>query len=416
MDTVIFLSGQTRGATLEGIGRSLCKAFARLDIAYIEISLLDHAAFLETIKTIDFRKVLLVFSFVSMGMEIPLRREDGSVFDLWQEAGVPFFSFHGDSPAYFFDRHIVKGTRFVSTYIFPEHQVLRSRLPQILGPLETTWLIPLDQVPKEEIDFRLKRQSGKLIFLKNGKDPAQLRRHWQTSLEPRLLLAMQEMASELENDLDGSIANQIDDLVVRYFTECGFDISLLTKLRLFFIAQLDDYLRAVKCTRMASVLMDYPVEIRGNNWGHLDFTGKQARYIDECDFTRSTQLIRESFGIIDMSPNTASQPHDRIMRAYGAHTACLTNRQKFLEELPHQQQLSFAFEKNDLQHKIEYLLSHRAETVDAGIEVAARYNQLHPEEAAVRKLLDCASLVRFDNLRQRPAGSQDYFVWSQRLA
>lgn len=415
MDTVIFLSGQTRGATLEGIGRSLCKAFERLDLVCIEISLLDHPAFLEALRNIDFRRVLLVFSFVSMGIDIPLRREDGTVFDLWQEAGVPFLSIHGDSPAYFFDRHIVKNTRSVSIYVFPEHRDLRARLPQVNGLLATTCLITLDRVTKDKINFVRKKNSGRLLFLKNGKDPIQLRRYWQTCLEPRLLVAMQEMAAELENHLDGPLGNQIDDLVMRYFAGTGFDIGPLTSLRLFFIAQLDDYLRAVKCTRMAMALMNFPVEIRGNNWGHLDFTGKTATCTDECDYAGSTQLIRDSLGIIDMSPNTASQPHDRVMRAYGAHTACLTNKQSFLQELPHQQHLCFAFEGEDLAQKIEYILAHRAETVEAGVEVADCYSRMNPEEATVRKLLHCASLVRFDNLKQRPAGSQDFFVWSQQL-
>ena len=210
--------------------------------------------------------------------------------------------------------------------------------------------------------------------------------------------------------------NQIDDLVVRYFVDADFDVEALTRLRLFFIAQLDDYLRALKCTRMAEALMDFPVEIRGNNWGHLNLIGQKATYINECDFAKSTQLIRESLGVIDMSPNTVSRPHDRVMRAYGAYTACLTNQQAFLNELPHQQQLGFKFEKDDLQEKVAYLLGHPSEVVECGIAVSDAYRQHHPEEETIHKLLDCAAMARFNGLRQRPSGAQDYFVWSQRLS
>ena len=379
------------------------------------MSLIDEVAFLDTVKRIDFSRVLFVFSFVSMGMEVSLRREDGRIFDLWQEVGIPFLSIHGDSPAYFFDRHVVHDSRYVMLYVFEEHRELRTRLPLVRGLLETFRLVPLDEVPMEQIDFQRKR-TGTLLFLKNGRDPQFLRRFWPSCLEGRLLRAMKDMACEVESNLDAPISNQLDDLVTRYFTDLGINIRPLTKLRLFFISQLDDYLRAVKGTLMAEALMEFPVEIRGNNWNHVDFRAGKATYIDECDFAASTQLIRNSLGLIDMSPNTASFPHDRVMRAYGAHTVCLSNQQSFLDELPQLQHLAFSFEKGDIQDKIAYLLAHRDEAIEYGIEVAACYKRLHPAEATVQKLLDCASFVRFDNLTQRPQGSQDFFVWSQRLS
>lgn len=415
MDTVIFLSGSTRGATLEAIGRSLGAAFSELDIAFIELSLLDMPVFLERAKSIDFGKVRLVFSFVSMGMEIPLRRDDGSTFDLWQTMGIPFISIHGDSPAYFFDRHIVKDSRFVTVYAFPEHRELRARLPMVNGLLDTSWPFALEEVPKEQIDFK-KKKSAKLLFLKNGKDPVAIRRFWRSCLESRVLEALQSMASELESNLDAPVSNQIDDLVKQQFDALDFDIRPLTRLRLFLIAQLDDYLRAVKCTRMVKLLMHFPVEIRGNNWQHIDFAEGKATYIDECDFAKSTQLVRDSLGIIDMSPNTSSHPHDRVMRAYGAHTACLTNKQQFLHDLPHQQNLSFKFEGDDFKCRVEYLLAHPGETLEMGLDVADAYKTRHPASDTVRKLLDSAALVRFDNLHERPPGSQDFFVWPSRIA
>jgi hypothetical protein len=247
--------------------------------------------------------------------------------------------------------------------------------------------------------------------LKNGKNPVQLKRFWSSCLEPCLLRAILDLAAELESDLDNPANIQIDDLITRYFHDQGFDIERLFKLRLFFIAQLDDYLRAVKSTRIAQALMDFPIEIRGNNWDHLDFTGRKATYIDECDFAKSTELIRNSFGLLDVSPNTVSRPHDRYMRACGAHTFCLTNEQDFLEELPHRERLSFRFEKEDLQQKVACLLENKAVALNMGVEVAQAYSAKHPREELPIKMLEYASLARLDNLRQRPAGSQDFFVW-----
>jgi hypothetical protein len=386
-----------------------------LGIDLVEISLLDGMDhLLHRLKTLDLRRVRFVFSYVGMGFNISIHR-DGRDFNLWQELGIPFITLHGDSPAYFFDRHVVHSNNFISLYIFSEHCVLRRRLPEINGPIATLPPIVLDEISIEEIDFRAKRD-GTLLFLKNGKDPVSLRRLWASCMEPRMLQMILEIADELESHLDSTDGNQIDDVVTRYFDELGVDTQGLIKLRLFFIAQLDDYLRAVKCTRMALALMDFPVQIRGNNWSHLDFSGKKATYIDDCNYVDSVGLIRDSLGLIDMSPNTGSLPHDRVMRAYGSKTLCLTNEnQDFLGDLPHCERLVFGFEKGSLQSRIADLLAHKSDAVDLGVAVAEAFRKLHPPERSLGKLLDYAALARLDQMPQRPVGVQDFFVWPPQL-
>jgi hypothetical protein len=410
VEKVLFLSGTTRGDALENIGRSVGRDFGAFDIECVEISLRDSSQLLDSLRRVNLHAVKLVFSFCSMGTDLTLRQANGTEFDLWRELGLPFITFHGDSPAYFFDRHVVKDSKFVTLYGFSEHCELRKRLPHLHGPVGTVWPVVLDEIPLGQLDLA-KKKNGTLLFLKNGKDPELLKRFWASCLEPRLLRSMLELADELEQNLDDPASNQIDDVISYYFNDQGFDVERLFKLRLFFIAQLDDYLRAVKCTRMAEALMDFPVEIRGNDWHHLDFTGKRAVYIDECDYTKSIGLVRDSLGMIDVSPNTVSRPHDRFLRACGAHTLCLTNKQQFLRDLPHHEHFSFSFDKESLQQKVAYLLDHKAEVVEMGIEAAEAYKARHPRCELIKKMLEYASFARLDNLRERPVGSQDFFVW-----
>ncbi|MGA8668798.1 MAG: hypothetical protein WB679_02935, partial [Terracidiphilus sp.] len=90
---------------------------------------------------------------------------------------------------------------------------------------------------------------------------------------------------------------------------------------------------------------------------------------------------------------------------------CLTNEQQFLHELPHEERLSFRFEKESLQQQVAYLLDHKAAALEMGVEVAEAYKTKHPRVETVNKILEYASLAKLDNLRQRPAGSQDFFMW-----
>jgi hypothetical protein len=409
MDKVFYLSGTTRGGTLEGLGRAFAPALRQLDIELVEISLLNFEHLLRTLQTCDLAKIRFVLSGVGMGLDIALN-QNGQALNVWQELGLPVITMHGDSPAYFFERHMVKSNNFISLYGFAEHCELRRRFPGVKGPIGTMPSVVVDEIPREQLDVRAKRD-GTLLFLKNGKDPAKIRGTWKAHVEPRILRSLCELADELESQLDAPASNQIDDLVLRYFEENGFDVEGMFKLRMFFIAQLDDYLRAVKCTRMAHWLMEFPVQIRGNEWGHVDFAGRRATYIDDCNYVDSIGLIRGSLGLIDMSPNTASGPHDRVMRAYGSRTLCLTNAgQRFMAGLPFEEESTFQFTKESVQERVADLLANKCAAIDMGVATAEAFRARHPPEQAFETMLEWASLARLDQRKTRPE-MQDFFLW-----
>src|SRR5690606_16485239 len=128
-----------------------------------------------------------------------------------------------------------------------------------------------DLTEKCDIDFRQK-ESGKLLFLKNGNDPEKLVLMWRDGMPAPTFLALSDLASDLASDLSSERGCDIDATVCAYLRERGWDVEEFTTLRLFFIAQLDDYLRRMKSTLVADVLADYPVEIHGFNWEHMDFS------------------------------------------------------------------------------------------------------------------------------------------------
>lgn len=411
---MLFLSGTTRGATLEGIGRAFDTVLKRLDIDLVELSLLDLSGLLASLKTLDLSEVQFVLSGVGMGMDLKVVLQGKSVL-LWDELRIPFITLHGDSPAYFFDRHVVPSGNFVSLYAFAEHHALRQRFPQICGPIGILPPILLNEVSPADLDLRGKAE-GTLLFLKNGKDPQRIKGLWASSLSATLCKYLLEMAAELESNLDSGRGHQIDDVVTQYLEDLGMDPNHLLKVRLFCIGQLDDYLRAVKCTRMAGILADYPVHIRGNEWDHMDFTGRRATYVNRCDYSESIGLIRESLGTIDMSPNTASYPHDRVMRAFGAKTLCLTNaRQQFLRGLPYENEFTFTYEGDSLRERVEQILANKKRAVDLGIAVAEAFRKANPPERAFERMLHYAALVRLERQPVRPEGLQDFHVWPPQL-
>ena len=175
-------------------------------------------------------------------------------------------------------------------YYFPEHLQLRKRLPMSPAMYGLVAPVPFDRIDKREVDFRSK-YSGKLLFLKNGNDPDKLLRSWREAMPPATFLLLAELSGELSGNLESEIGCDIDSLVMARFLDKGWDLSEFLNLRLFFVAQLDDYLRRLKSAMVADVISDFPVEIHGVNWEHLDFSQRRAKYFPGGDYAETRARI-----------------------------------------------------------------------------------------------------------------------------
>lgn len=415
MSTVLFLTGDSRGNSLKAMGDSYKSLFNAQGYEFIQIDLRDPKQFVQTLtRTLAEKPVEFAFSFMGSGSSLLGRDENGKAQNLWQGANIPYLSLIGDTPAYFFDLHVCQSPIQACLYGFPEHQALRHRLPHLdtgfIGGFQSLLLDPVDP---SDIDFN-KKADGSLLFLKNGNDPQQLWDSWSV-LKGKPLRALRELASYLGADLTNPIGNQIDDLVTGYLSSFNLGASFFLKLRLFFVAQLDDYYRRLKSTMMTKALLDFPVKIIGESWHHVDFVGKRATYVNECDFAASQALIRDSLGLIDMSPNTGLAPHDRPCRAFGSYTLCLTNEQSFFaDNFPNHDEFSFRFDVTSLRDKVADTLARPAHYIEVGIESATTFRKVAPPQAAVQQLLDVASMLRLDQRRERLPASPDFFVWPPR--
>jgi hypothetical protein len=410
MSVVLFLTGTTMGDALGASGRTMRQTFEDFGHEFVEVNLASPNANELLNRTIASKQVEFAFSHVGMAADLMGETSDKRRVNLWASMGIPFISLFGDTPAYFFDRHIMPGPGFACLYAFPEHYQFRKVLPQRNGIIGVTPLRMIDVTPKGEIDFRAK-ESGRLLFLKNGNDPNRLIEIWREGLPLSTFLMLTDLASELVADINSDKGCNIDAMVCAHLRDKDLDVEVLTSLRLFLVAQLDDYLRRVKSTFMAEILCNFPVEIHGYNWEHVDFSGKRAKYVYGADYSASKQRIKDSLGILDMSPNTTLSPHDRPLRAYGLYTLCLTNEQEFFKRCFEQHHsFMFRFDKESLESKVAEVLAHPKRFVELGIEVAETFRSQFDPEAFGRTMLETSDLLRLAT-GPRPPNMQDYFAW-----
>ena len=330
--------------------------------------------------------------------------------NLWNEAGVPFLSYFGDHPAYFFSRHQFRSQGHVSMYCFDEH-IEAAR--DWLDPQPTIAKIPLapwDAVGKEEVDFSAK-SSGKVFFFKNGNSPAALRDFWRT-----LPVPISRWLTELSHDIDllklGRSGKALHVQVREYLEDQGVYLDARPWVELFLAAQLDDYARRLKSTLIAEALLDLPVHVVGDFWGHVDFTGRRAVHLPGRSYFDTRQLISESLCVMDMSPNVQSAPHDRFLAAIGRYTLCLSNAQKCYEDHHARAgEMMFEFDPQSIHERVAGVLARPAQAIELGVEIAEQARARLTGEAALKKLVECANLARFAISPAQFPGQQDFVAW-----
>lgn len=322
------------------------------------------------------RKVRYCISWAGVGASIETTLA-GKQENVWAASKTPLFKLMGDHPAYFLDLHRSPSSLFVNVYGFQEHRDFFTRNLSPKGYSAIVPLVHLDPLPPSDIDFEAKKQ-GKIYFLKNGNDPEALRRRWQARLPSKVAGALLALSEELLASLPVERSWTIEERVVRYFADLGIDVAGRTKFLSLYIAQLDDYMRRVKSAMIVQSLLDFPIEVHGEKWEHIDFSGRRATLVPYGDYTRSKELIREALAVLDMSPNTYSLPHERFVRCASRHTLCLTNHSEYLarEFAPLGQPL-FDFTPDSIRATVGAALEDPHGHVEAGRRIGAEFKRRH---------------------------------------
>ena len=332
--------------------------------------------------------------------------------NIWEAFRVPLVKLHADLPAYYVDFHRDVPRNAVSLYWAAELVHFRRRwLPEahaLMGQFPPRPITPV--LARGEIDLAVRR-SGKLVFVKNGNSPGELRRLWLERLPRSIARLVVDMADEIVAVGTRSGILHIGDFVAARLGEKDIDPDSARQLVSFFSAQLDDYLRRIKSTMIAEAILDLPVLVQGSLWQHVDFTGRRAQLVDGQDFDTSKRIYSEQLGVMDMSPNVDTVPHDRVMRAAGSFSTVLTNRQGWLEDkFPGFEELTFEFKPESIKARVADAISRPDRYLELGVAFGERFRELYTREAFAHRIVEMAELANLQWGAEKPF-IQDFFVW-----
>src|SRR5687768_333087 len=125
MPTVIFLSGQSMNDALGALGRAHRPIFESVGCDFVEIDLSRSDAPSRLSETIQRQPIEFAYSAMGMGSDIAAHTPDRTRVHLGEGNGIPYLSLNADSPAYFFDRHVIRSRWHACLYCHEEHLELR---------------------------------------------------------------------------------------------------------------------------------------------------------------------------------------------------------------------------------------------------------------------------------------------------
>jgi hypothetical protein len=410
---VFAFTGRGANDAIRGLMAEYADALGTLGLSVVEINVLEAAELQYVVEQMAAGHVAFGLTWLGVGQDLAVTESGtGRRRNAWEAFGLPLLKLHGDLPAYFSDYHrdaprttvnlyhAAEFLRFWSDWL-PHERALTVQIPPL----------PLSPLHQNSID-RATRKRGKLVFLKNGNSPEQLCALWRERLTPGVARIIQSLAEAIAPVGLRAGPLLIGDFVAR-FLECEVqaDRKSVADLVLFFTAQMDDFLRRLKSDMIARAVLDLPVLVQGNLWDHIDFTGRAAQRVDGLDYRETLSVYREQLGIIDMSPNVDTWPHDRIQRAAGSFTAFLTNRQGWLtEQFAGFDDLMFEFSEDSIRTRVSAAIARPDHYLDLGAAFGSQFRERYTREGFARRLADAAELARLSGRPDRPT-IQPFFVW-----
>ena len=408
---VLVLSGSGANDAIRGMMAEFGSALSSLGLPVVHLEL-EPAELQYAVDQMVRGEVRFCLTWLGFGQEISVSEGPERLqVNVWDALRVPLVKIHADHPAYFSDRHRDLPRNGVNLYMAEEFVHFRHRwLPNArsLAALLPPW--PMAPLERTQVDLA-KRRSGALVFLKNGNSPADLRRLWNERLSPILAALVMAMADEVVAVGLRPGKLHIGDFVAAFVAARGIEAESALPLMPFFTAQLDDYLRRIKSEMIANALLDFPVVVQGSYWSHVDFKGRRARLAPGEDFGASRRIFTDELGIIDMSPNIDTEPHDRVQRAAGSYSLVLTNAQSWItDKFPDFRDLTFEFEPDSIKARIADVLARPDRYLELGVAFGERFRHIHPVEGFARRVVELAELATLQYAAERPL-LQPFFVW-----
>jgi hypothetical protein len=279
---------------------------------------------------------------------------------LWDAVKIPIFNWSCDHPCHYPPRHGIRSRFVLHGYVFPDHGQYNI---QHLNPNGIAFGIHIGLPARRlfpEAPLPLSQRNGRIIFTKSGSDTNKIEAQWQQS-NPTLRRLLFDASEELLHCNTGAFL----PVLQRLGAQRGLLLSGNNTLALWLIAELDFYNRFRRGNLLMQALLDYPVDVFGNGWDHLPWSGARAVLHAPIPWRENAvQRLPHYLGCLSINPLVEQSVHDRVFFALSAGVVPLSDANAFsTTHTPSLEPYSFDFTPERIRQAADMLLADPAEAV-----------------------------------------------------
>ena len=315
---VLAFVGQNANGILRWWTENILNGFSRHGYDWKLIDLLDSTWPAKLSEIMNAGAPQFCFSFQGIGMDIQVNGENA-----WVRAGIPFFTYLGDSPyhaprlhaAHAPGMYLIYGCgdfldtyqRFLNGRAFAT--VVRAGYPANPHADRKTW----------------KQRQHEIVFAKTGVDATALRVGWK-KLPSRVQPILEESAELVLSGADDTVAG----CCATVFAARRIHWGEVRELFLSVCSSIDFYARAVRAERMVRALMRHNALIVGD-WSHLDQSASRARFAPPIPASALDEIYADSRIVANTLPSVRYGEHERIMAGLLAGCAVISDSTPHLD-------------------------------------------------------------------------------------
>ena len=308
--------------------------------------------------------------------------------NIWDAVRVPFISVLADAPYIMPSNHHVPTPWVVNGYIYREWLDLQQRQ---VGSRQVSAMLPMGVVPNPDRNAPLHTRSIRMLFVKGGADPEQIRARW-----PLWPARLQPILHDCAAALSAADPQPIAPTVHACLAAHGLALDGSKPLLFGLMHELDTFLRAFRATAMARALLPLPVDIVGDGWGHLQGHEGQARFHPAIDAETLDGMYADTRILVNVTPNLSSGAHERVLRGFAARCRVLSDdnahSRAALHALPSYH--GVPWHAPDLADHVANVFHGRPPS-DACLDAASAYIEAnHSPDAFLHRMADLAQLAR----------------------
>lgn len=389
----LILQGTSNYQSLDALNRELARVLETMGVTPL---LLDMARpeqadpmFVRIQHEWGFENIVAAFSFSGIGADFGDRLPAGN---LWQRARVPVLSWLLDHPCYHLRRHSPPAAAIMRVY--GVRDFLDFNQSYVRAPGRSGYC-PFGAISYGRAAKRRQPKGNEtplIIFPKSGDKTSELEALWArypSFVQQLIRGAIEEYWAQQQRS--GPVVNAVLRAADATGLELRHDLPLFT----FFVAQVDDYIRARKTRLAMEQALRYPVRIYTQTLLPTDHTTK-ATVLSPINAFDMIDLFHEALAVININPNVDDHGHDRLYSSFGCGALPISDTNPWWEGgFPDLRPYTYDFSTRSLGAALEAVLHDPAAAAETAWQVGERMRRERPFEKAVAQLLDMARLHRF---------------------